>query len=219
MFEILISGVFGYLTGSIFISYYWGKLNGIDLTEEGTGQLGASNAGRSLGWPAMIIFGLFDILKATIALMILHYFFNYQFLSAYYEVIIITGSLGLVLGHVKSLWIWLEKHDWHGGKGGAPFGGILLFLSVESFIILFIVLMLFLQILKRFVLKGKLYDNFSTNAIVVLVSPIIILWFTGNGMYFILVLLIICIIIFFEREKIASILANTSLKGSRKVID
>ncbi len=218
MFEVLVSGVFGYLTGSIFISYYWGKLNGIDLTKEGTGQLGASNAGRSLGWPVMISFGLFDILKATITLGILNYIFNYQFFSPYFDVLLITGSLGVVLGHVNSLWIWLEKHDWHGGKGGAPLGGILLFLSLESFIVLYIVLMLFLQLLKRLILKRKLYDNFSTNAIIACLSPFVILWFTGKITYFILVLLIIGIIILFEREKIASIIAITSLKGSRKTI-
>ncbi|MFW9906187.1 MAG: glycerol-3-phosphate acyltransferase [Candidatus Thorarchaeota archaeon] len=219
MFEILFSGIFGYLMGSIFISYYWGKLNAIDLTKEGTGQLGASNAGRNLGWPAMVVCGLFDILKATITLTILCFIFNYIFPSSYYEVLLITGSLGIVLGHVKSLWIWLEKHDWHGGKGGAPMGGILLFLSVKSFIILYIVLMVFLQLVKRFIMKGKIYDNFSTNAIVVLLSPFVILWDTGNVMYFILVLLIIGTIIFFEREKIASIVTITSSKGSRKAKD
>jgi glycerol-3-phosphate acyltransferase PlsY len=219
MFEIIISGIFGYLMGSIFISYYLARLKGIDLTKEGTGQLGASNAGRSLGWPAMILIGLFDIIKATLTLMILYYFFNYLFPSTFYEVLLITGSLGVVLGHIKSLWIWLEKHDWHGGKGGAPFGGILLFLSVQSFIILYIVLMIFLQLLKRFILKGKLYDNFSTNAIVVLFSPIIILWFTGNLMYFVLVLLIIGTIIYFEREKVVSLLTITLSKESRKALD
>ncbi|MFX0173244.1 MAG: glycerol-3-phosphate acyltransferase [Candidatus Hodarchaeota archaeon] len=219
MFEIIISGIFGYLMGSIFISYYWAKLKGIDLTIEGTGQLGASNAGRILGWPALIILGLFDIIKATITLMILYCFFNYLFPSAYYEVLLITGSFGIVLGHIKSLWIWLEKHDWHGGKGGAPFGGILLFLSVESFIILFIVLMVFLQLVKRFILKRKFHENFSTNAIVVLFSPIVILWFTGNIMNFILVLLIIGIIIFFEREKIVCLLTITSSKISKKALD
>ncbi|MFX1507557.1 MAG: glycerol-3-phosphate acyltransferase [Promethearchaeota archaeon] len=219
MFEILVSGIFGYLMGSIFISYYWGKLKGIDLTKEGTGQLGASNSGRILGWSAMVIFGLFDILKATITLIILSFSFQYMFPSPHYEVLLITGSLGIVFGHVKSLWIWLEKHDWYGGKGGAPLGGILLFLSLESFIILYVVLMVFLQLLKGFILKGKLYDNFSTNAIVVLLSPFVILWDTGNVMYFILVLLIIGTIIFFEREKIASILTPTLSKGSRKAID
>lgn len=219
MFEILVSGIFGYLMGSIFISYYWGKLNGIDLTKEGTGQLGASNSGRILGWSAMVIFGLFDILKATITLIIISFSFQYMFQSPYYEVLLITGSFGVLLGHVKSLWIWLEKHSWHGGKGGAPLGGILLFLSLESFIILYVVLMVFLQLLKWLLLKGKLYDNLSTNAIIVLLSPFVILWCTGNIMYFILILLINSTIIFFEREKIASILASTLSKGSRKAID
>jgi acyl-phosphate glycerol 3-phosphate acyltransferase len=219
MFEILVSGIFGYLMGSIFISYYWGKLNGIDLTKEGTGQLGASNAGRSLGWPTVVIFGLFDILKATITLGVLWFFFNYLFTSPYYEVLLITGSLGIILGHIKSLWLWLEKHDWHGGKGGAPFGGIILFLSLESFIILYIITMVLLQLIKRFVLKGKFYDNFSTNTIVVLLSPIVVFWFTGDFMCFMLVLLVIGAIIFFEREKIASILEMTAFKESRKAID
>ncbi|MFX0184902.1 MAG: glycerol-3-phosphate acyltransferase [Candidatus Hodarchaeota archaeon] len=219
MFEILVSGIFGYLMGSIFISYYWGKINGIDLTEEGTGQLGASNAGRSLGWPSMVIFGLFDIFKATLTLGIMWFFFNYLFSSPYYEVLLITGSLGIIMGHIKSFWLWLEKYEWHGGKGGAPFGGIILFLSLESFIILYIVIMVVLQLVKRFILKGKFYDNFSTNAIVVLLSPIVVFWFTGNFMNFTLVLLAIGIIIFFEREKIVNTLGVKAFKGSRKALD
>ncbi|MFW9779536.1 MAG: glycerol-3-phosphate acyltransferase [Candidatus Heimdallarchaeota archaeon] len=219
MFEILIAGTFGYLTGSIFISYYWGRLNGIDLTQEGTGQLGASNAGRTFGWPAMVIVGMSDILKATIALAILSFAFHDLFGSPFYDGILIVGSLGIVFGHVNSFWIWLEKHDWHGGKGGSSLGGILLFLSLESFVILFIVLMLTLKILKRYLLNGNWYENFSTNAIVALFSPFVILWFTGNITYFVLVLLVIGTILFFEREKISSILWNIVPKEPKEVWD
>ncbi|MFW9855960.1 MAG: glycerol-3-phosphate acyltransferase [Candidatus Thorarchaeota archaeon] len=219
MFEILIAGTFGYLTGSIFLSYYWGKLNRIDLTQEGTGQLGASNAGRTFGWPIMVIVGISDILKATIALAILTFVFNDFIGSQYYDGILIVGSLGIVFGHVNSFWIWLEKHNWHGGKGGSSLGGILLFLSLESFLILFIGLMLTLKILKRYLLNGNWYENFSTNAIVVLFSPFVILWFTGNSTYFVLVLLIIGTILFFERAKISSILGNVLPKEAKKVWD
>ncbi|MFW9996118.1 MAG: glycerol-3-phosphate acyltransferase [Candidatus Odinarchaeota archaeon] len=208
MFELVLATVFGYLVGSIFISYFWGKLKGVDLTREGTGQLGGSNAGRILGWPAMIITGLFDIFKGTIALIVILFMFKTRD-SPYLEVILITGSCGVMLGHIYSLWMRLLTKEWQGGRGAAPFGGIILFISWESFIILYIVLMVILLLVKKYLIAKKtIYDNLLTNAIVFVFTPFVVFHFTGNILYIAWILLLVVIMAFGERKKLLEILSR-----------
>ncbi|MFX0123183.1 MAG: glycerol-3-phosphate acyltransferase [Candidatus Hodarchaeota archaeon] len=210
MIEVLLAGFFGYLMGSIFISYYLVYfIRGIDLTKAGTGQLGASNTGRILGWPAIIFVGLFDIFKATFTLVIIRFFFES---SPFYEAALIFGSCGIIVGHIHSLLIWLHKKEWHGGKGGAPLGGVVLFLSWESFLVLYMLLMPFIQLGKKIMKKQSLYDNFIPNAIIGFFIPFVIFYFTRKPLYVFLILLILGIIVYSERKKVRSILFPKSDK-------
>jgi len=102
MLEILVGGLFGYLMGSISVPYFWGKLKGIDLTKEGTKKLGASNAGRILGWHVMIIGGTADVFKGTVALLILWLLFDLLCQSPFFPVVIFVASLSILLGHIIS---------------------------------------------------------------------------------------------------------------------
>lgn len=206
IFELLLGGGIGYLIGSVFITYIWGQIKGIDLTQEGTGQLGATNAGRLLGWPLLIIGGIFDILKAYTALVLIYTVFGLWLKVNYLEIMLASGSIGILIGHIKSIWIWIEKHQWHGGKGGAPLGGILLFYSWQTFLFLYIGLMTLMQIIKKIIAKEKTYENFITNSVVFVCIPPIIFLFTSNIFYFGLILLLEGIIIYSEREKLWSII-------------
>ncbi|MFX1506194.1 MAG: glycerol-3-phosphate acyltransferase [Promethearchaeota archaeon] len=204
MIEILFAGLLGYLMGSIFISYllvYF--IKGIDLTKAGTGQLGASNTGRILGWQLMGLVGLFDILKATIALFIIKIFFE---ITPYYDAALIFGSCGIIFGHIKSLLIWLHKKEWHGGKGGAPLGGVVLFLSWESFFVLYVILMPIIQLGKKIGKEKSLYDNFIPNAIIGFFIPFVIFYFTGKALYLFIIILLLGIIVYSEREKVKDII-------------
>ena len=53
----------GYLVGSIPTGYLVGKVRGIDLRKEGSGNIGATNALRVLGKKAGILVLLIDLLK------------------------------------------------------------------------------------------------------------------------------------------------------------
>lgn len=216
MIEVVFAGIIGYLMGSVFLSYFLVySIKGIDLTKVGTGQLGASNTGRILGWPVMIIVGLFDIFKAAVALFIIKIYFEP---SPYYEAAIILGSCGIITGHIHSFLIWLHKKEWHGGKGGAPLGGVVLFLSWESFLFLYVILMPLIQIGKILTKKQSLFENFMPNAIVGFFIPFIVLYLTGKPLYVFLILLLQGIIVYSEREKIKSILfPNADVSNSTKM--
>lgn len=68
---ILITAVFSYLVGSIPTAYLLGKLKGIDLRREGSGNVGATNAFRVLGPLAGAISLLLDIGKGLLVVTVL----------------------------------------------------------------------------------------------------------------------------------------------------
>ena len=67
--------VMGYLFGCSNMAYYLAKMNGIDLKNSGSGNLGASNTLLVLGKKAGVITALHDILKATIVVLLVAYLF------------------------------------------------------------------------------------------------------------------------------------------------
>ena len=206
--------IFGYLMGSIFISYPWGLLRGIDITKSGTGQLGGSNAGRLLGWYVMIIAGLFDVLKALIPLIITEYINNSLLKTNKLtnEVSLIATSAGILLGHAYSIYLKIYTKKWLGGKGVASYGGILLFISWQSFIIIYPVLFGLLSLGKK-VLKTKLtiYDNFYNNAVLLLLSPFIVYFFVPEIWVSVWLVILILLFIFFDRNKVIKIFTNVKL--------
>lgn len=69
--NILIASVLGYLFGSIPSALIIGKVfYKVDIREHGSGNLGGTNAGRTLGSKAGIIVIAMDALKGTIAMLI-----------------------------------------------------------------------------------------------------------------------------------------------------
>ncbi len=204
--------------GSLFISYPWGLLKGIDITKAGTGQLGGSNAGRILGWPFLFISGLFDVLKAIFSLMIFVYL-NDTFFSGnelVNEVSLIAGGVGLILGHTYSIYLKLYSKKWEGGKGVAPYGGILFFISWQSFIVIFIFLFGSLQALKK-ILKTKLsiYDNFIPNTIILLLSPMIVFSFRPELWISAWLICLILVMFFDDRKKVFDVLKQATVNKEK----
>ena len=64
----ILSLVGGYLFGLFQTSYIYGRMNGIDIREHGSGNAGTTNALRVLGKKAGIIVFFGDLLKATVHL-------------------------------------------------------------------------------------------------------------------------------------------------------
>jgi glycerol-3-phosphate acyltransferase PlsY len=112
--------VVSYLVGAIPTSYIAGRLaRGIDLRQHGSGNLGATNAFRVLGWRAAVPIFLGDILKGFVPV----FFFpriddvtHYGWALAY--------GVTAVLGHVYSIYV-----GFRGGKGVATGAGVFLALA------------------------------------------------------------------------------------------
>lgn len=81
--KILIASLIGYVIGSIPFALVIGKLfYNIDVREHGSGNLGGTNAGRTLGAKAGIAVGVLDIFKAFIAMVIVRIFLPDHFIYA-----------------------------------------------------------------------------------------------------------------------------------------
>jgi glycerol-3-phosphate acyltransferase PlsY len=112
-----------YLVGSIPTSYLAARLAaGIDLRQHGSGNLGATNLYRVLGWKYAVPVGVFDALKGAIPVL---WIAPWSGSSAWLPVIL--GAVA-VLGHVYSVFV-----RFHGGKGVATAAGVVAALAPAAF--------------------------------------------------------------------------------------
>ena len=145
--ERIICLVIGYFLGIIQTGFIYGKINKIDIRNHGSGNAGATNALRTLGWKAGAITFLGDALKAVFAVLIVKMIFagsNSVQLYAMY------AGLGVVLGHNYPFYLKFK-----GGKGIAATAGLMF--AVDPFIcltILIIFLLIFLT--TKYVSLGSL---------------------------------------------------------------
>lgn len=119
-----------YLLGSIPTGYLAGRLlKGIDIRDQGSGSIGATNVLRTLGKGPAVVVLLIDILKGVGAIMLIYAFFTFApnpVISLSWEPWLVAGAgLAALLGHSKSIWL-----GFRGGKSVATSLGILLSMSL-----------------------------------------------------------------------------------------
>ena len=123
--EGLICCLIGYLFGNFSPAYLFGKWKGYDIRKEGSGNVGATNAFLLVGVKAFFATALLDILKAFVACRIC---------QAIFPALSIAGPLGgvsCVIGHMYPVLL-----GFHGGKGLASLGGVILAWRWQWFLIL-----------------------------------------------------------------------------------
>lgn len=120
---LAVGAVVGYLLGSIPASYVAGRvLRGIDLREHGSGNLGATNVFRTLGWQAALPVLLVDIGKGALAVWIgLHVLPSWQTMP---DLTGLVCAVAAILGHSFSPFVGFK-----GGKGVATAAGAFLTLA------------------------------------------------------------------------------------------
>lgn len=115
--------VIAYLLGSIPTAYLAGKARGVDLRQHGSGNLGATNALRVLGWKVGVPVYLADTLKGFVPAFWFPGLFG-QPLGSHWAM---AYGLAAILGHVKP--VFLLRRGGGGGKGVATAGGVFLGLA------------------------------------------------------------------------------------------
>lgn len=108
-----------YLVGATPTSFWVGKAAyGVDLRREGSGNLGATNVFRVLGWRAAVPVVLIDIAKGWIPVAVLA-----PLAGASLPWTLAFGAAAIA-GHVFSFWV-----GFRGGKGVATSAGVFLGLA------------------------------------------------------------------------------------------
>jgi glycerol-3-phosphate acyltransferase PlsY len=102
----------GYLLGSVSFATMAARRSGADLRSLGSGNPGASNAGRVLGFRVGVAVAVLDVLKGLLPALV--------FGLLEHEAGLLAGVAG-VLGHVTTPWL-----RGHGGKGVATAAGAIL---------------------------------------------------------------------------------------------
>ena len=108
-----------YLLGATPTSYWVGRtFHGLDLREHGSGNLGATNAFRVLGWKSALPVLIVDISKGFIPV-----WFFAEFTGEEFPWPLLFGTAA-ILGHMFSVWVGFK-----GGKGMATSAGAFAALS------------------------------------------------------------------------------------------
>lgn len=106
--------VLGYLSGSIPFSYLVGKLCGVDLRKVGSGNTGASNVWRSMGFRWFVVALALDMVKGFVPTAL-----AYRVMQVSPLATVLVG-LAAMVGHVYPLFL-----NFKGGKAVATTGGVM----------------------------------------------------------------------------------------------
>lgn len=122
MIRLLLIAV-GYLFGCIQTSFFYGKRQGVDIREHGSGNAGSTNALRVMGKKAGVIVFIGDMGKMILAVLLMLLVFR-PLGPEYVLLIKLYTGLGVVLGHDFPFFM-----DFKGGKGVASTAALILILD------------------------------------------------------------------------------------------
>lgn len=115
--ERVICLIVGYVFGLFQTGYLVGKLNHIDIRQQGSGNAGTTNALRVMGWKAGALTFIGDVLKCVLAVVLMRYIFRES------DCAVLLGmyaGLGATLGHNFPFYLKFK-----GGKGIAVLAGLI----------------------------------------------------------------------------------------------
>lgn len=117
--ERLICLVIGYVFGLVQTGYWYGKSQKVDIRKMGSGNAGATNALRTLGWKAGAVTFFGDAFKCIIAVAVARLLFIDSHADILPVLSMYTG-MGAVLGHNYPFYLHFK-----GGKGIAVTAGLI----------------------------------------------------------------------------------------------
>ena len=121
MLELGVKALVAYLLGSLIGSLVLGRLKGVDIREQGSGNAGGTNALRTQGWKFALLVVVIDVGKALLAVGVLPEL-DLPFVgldpALDREWLAVACAASGVVGHVYPVW-----YEFRGGKGAATLIG------------------------------------------------------------------------------------------------
>ncbi len=191
-----------YLIGSIPTSFVLGKIiKKIDIRKYGSGNVGATNALRVLGWKIGVIALLFDMFKGFIVIFVA------QIVFPEFRLMILASGIAVIFGHIFTVFLKFK-----GGKGVATSAGVFIALSPLASVIALIAFFV-ITIFTKYVSLGSI-----TGASVLLISKVIITINNNfeNIEYLLITFIVAAFIVYKHKDNIKRILNNTENKISFK---
>jgi acyl phosphate:glycerol-3-phosphate acyltransferase len=181
-----------YLVGSIDFAVIVGRMYGVDIHQEGSGNPGMSNVLRTMGrLPAAMVF-IGDTLKGTIGAAMGWVASGSPDPAVHWAFL---AGLAAVVGHCYPIF-----HGFKGGKGVATGGGVLLFTVPIVAVIEIAVWFLVFWLTKT--------ASIGSMVIVVITIPILI-WQGVTGLSLVWVALIIALVVWRHRGNIKRMLSGS----------
>lgn len=160
MLTYIVTGIvlliIGYAFGCFSTGYIVGKKNGMDIRSTGSGNIGTTNALRSMGAKAGAITFLGDLLKAFVPMLLVKYLYcvkmgYFENSSLTYLFTLFTG-LGVVLGHNFPVTLHFK-----GGKGIAVSAAVIIVSTMDPvFIGIGLTIFIVVVAITRYVSVGSL---------------------------------------------------------------
>lgn len=132
---LIIAVILGYFLGAIPFGYLVGKLKGINIMQEGSGNIGFTNTWRVMGFQYGILVLICDVSKGYLSSM-----FGFMLAGEWGALL---GGVACILGHTFSIFLRFK-----GGKGVACGAGFLLYISPITFVLCAICLCLIILFTK-----------------------------------------------------------------------
>ncbi len=109
-----------YLVGSIPTGYLLGKSRGLDIRQHGSGNIGATNVWRVMGWKWGAVAFAADFLKGFLILFLLKELAGLDMQAWTSDLLLVLCGLAAIIGHNYTPWLGFK-----GGKGIATSAGVL----------------------------------------------------------------------------------------------
>jgi glycerol-3-phosphate acyltransferase PlsY len=121
-----------YASGSLPFAYIAGAIKGVDLRKQGSGNLGATNVFRVLGWKIGLVVFLLDAFKGALPVLLLPHRIEGATSSTLWA---IACGVAAIAGHVRPVFLKFRK----GGKGVATAAGVFFALAPLPMLVTFAV--------------------------------------------------------------------------------
>ena len=131
----------GYLLGGIQSAIVYGRLKGVDIRSEGSGNAGTTNTIRVMGKKAGVVVLLVDIFKAVLAIYLARLLLGGN--SETNILVSLYSGIGAILGHSYPLFFGFK-----GGKGIATTAGTLIGIDIKLFLIAAVIFLVVFGITK-----------------------------------------------------------------------
>ena len=206
--------IIGYFFGCLVAAFFVGTANKVDIRKKGSGNLGTTNAFRTLGIGGGIATGVGDMLKVVIVVLLVYFVVVKGFKVDIDRIpLYLYTGFGAILGHDFPFYLRFK-----GGKGVASSSALLMMIGDWRMIVVGIVLFFAICFLTRYVSLASL-SMMTVECILFIVFLLTGLIKVGRGWYpdCIIIMILMTLLVFWtHRENLKRLLTGTENKFSFK---